>query len=278
MPQNPDLSYAVVDVFFGLSIVYLIIAAVMFIFFIYHRKHSEIRKGAPIITLVMLVGVAGLALSQLFMSLGKTGTTCALIIYFYRLSSVLLLVGVLVKNYRIYKIFNNKSANALVLTEIKLLSAIGIVFIFYVIWLTVIVAALGFGPALKQSSKDEYYQYIVCTVPYKTWNAIIDISLQVTQIIPLIASLILAWLTRGISAEYTESGKLAAFATIVFASLIIFLPLDYTLEDESQSALLRYVVYVEYLSITIISAFTLLFAPKIYALYKHNKKSKKRDE
>lgn len=274
IPQNADLSYAVVDVFFGLSIVYLIIAALMFVFFVYNRNHREIRKGAPMITLVMLVGVAGTALTQLFLSFGKTNATCPILIYLYRLSNILLFFGLLFKNYRIYKIFSNKSANALVLTENKLLLYIGIAFVAYAIWITVIVVPLEYKAILRQSSKDEYYQYIVCSVPYKAWELIITITLQISQIVPLIISLILAWLTRKIRADYSEANELAAFAIIVFAACIIFIPLNFTLTDESQSEILKYVIFVEFLTITIVSAFSLLFAPKIYSLYKHRKKSR----
>lgn len=274
VPQNPDLSYAVVAVFFGLSIVFLIFTAFMFVFFIYYRKHNELRKSAPIITLVMLAGVAGLAMAQLFSSFGKTDAICALVLYFYRLCSVLLFIGLLVKNYRIYRIFNNKCANSLVITEGKLLLAIGIVFILYAIWLTVIVVVLKYGAILKQSSKDEYYQYVACAVPNNSWNTIIEITLELTQLFPLIISLILAWFTRKIRAEYSESRELAAFATIVLAALIIFLPLNYTLTDESKSKILKYVLYVEYLTVAIVSALSILFVPKIYVLYMYNKKSK----
>ena len=276
MPQNADLSYAVVDVFFGLSIVYLIIASYMLFFFIYYRNHREIRKGAPIITLVMLIGVAGIAFTQLILSLGKYDGTCPLFLYFYWLSLVLLLTGLLGKNYRIYKIFSNKSASALVITEGKLLLFVGIVFFVYAIIITIIVAVLGFEAVLKQSTKDEYYQYIECAIPNTTWNKIFEIVFQLSQLVPLVASLILAWLTRKIRAEYAESRELAAFSIIVFFALIIFLPLIFTLTDESQSEVLGYVIYVEILSITIISAFCLLFAPKMYAFYKYNKKIERR--
>ena len=247
----------------------------MLVFFIYYRNHREIRKGAPVITLVMLIGVTGMSIALLILCLGQTDATCPIVLYFYRLSLVLLFVGLLVKNYRIYKIFTNKTANALVITEARLLSFIGIVFLIFVILLTLIVAVLGYQAVVKQSSKDEYYQYVQCAIPNKTWNDIIQISLQVFQAIPLIASLILAWLTRGIKAEYTESRELAAFATTVFTSMIIFLPLDFTLTDESQAEILRYVLYVEFLSIIIIAAFSLLFAPKIYAVYKYEKNLKR---
>lgn len=247
----------------------------MLVFFIYYRNHREIRKGAPVITLVMLIGVTGMSIALLILCLGQTDATCPIVLYFYRLSLVLLFVGLLVKNYRLYKIFSNKTANALVITEARLISFIGIVFLVFVVVLTLIVAVLGYKAVVKQSSKDEYYYYVQCAVPNKTWNDIVRISLQVVQAIPLIASLILAWLTRGIKAEYTESRELAAFATTVVAAMIIFLPLDFTLTDESQSEILRYVLYVEFLSITIIAAFSLLFAPKMYAVYKQNKKLKR---
>ena len=71
--------------------------------------------------------------------------------------------------------------------------------------------------------------------------------------------MILAWLTRKVQAEYRESKGLAAFSTIISASLIIFVPLNYTLGNETNSQILRYVITVEFLTVTFISIIALLF-------------------
>lgn len=185
-------------------------------------------------------------------------------------------MSLLFKNYRVYRIFANKKATAVFITENTLLMYIGISTLVFLILLTVIVAVFGFEAVIRQSSSNIFYQYVQCTLPNKAWNQIVQISLDVVIYLQVIASLILAWLTRKVQAEYRESRGLAAFAIILFVSLIIFIPLNYTLGDETDSQILRYVIVVEFFTITIISAFGLLFVPIVLSVYSQKKEDKGR--
>ena len=267
VPQNPDLSYAVVDVFFGVGIAEFIICIGLLIFLIYHRNNRVIRQCAPLVTATMLIGVTGLALAQIFLSFARTDAWCVINLYLFRISLNLILMSLLVKNYRIYKIFANKKAIAVSITESRLLFYIGITTLFYIIILTVVVSVLGFKAILRQSTSNRFYQYIQCAVPNKAWNDIFQISLDVIVFIQIIASLILAWLTRKVQLEYRESNGLAAFSITIFASLIIFIPLNYTLGNETNSQILRYVITVEFLTVTFISITALLFIPIVLSVY-----------
>ena len=266
VPQNPDLSYAVVDVFFGVGIAEFIICIGLLIFLIYHRNNRVIRQCAPLVTATMLIGVTGLALAQIFLSFARTDAWCVINLYLFRISLNLILMSLLVKNYRIYKIFANKKAIAVSITESRLLFYIGITTLFYIIILTVVVSVLGFKAILRQSTSNRFYQYIQCAVPNKAWNSIFVILLELILIIQIFASLILAWLTRKVQTEYRESRRLAAFSTILFVGLIIFVPLTYTLKDSTNSQILRYVIAVEFLTVVILSAISLLFVPIVLSV------------
>jgi hypothetical protein len=261
-----------VCVFFGIAIFEVVVCLILLVFLIYHRNNRCIRQTAFLITLTMLFGVIGLALVQIFLSFGATNAWCTINIYLFRISMNLVLMSLLVKNYRIYKIFTNKKAAAVSLSESRLLIYIGLSVVFYVIFLTVFVVALGFEAVLKKSSTNMFYQYIQCAIPNQTWNYIFKISLEIFLILQVFASLVLAWLTRNVQTEYRESRRLFAISTIIFVALIIFVPLSYTLKDSTDLQILRYVINVELLTVAIVSIVALLFAPIVFAVYADKRK------
>ena len=267
------MSYAVVNVFFGVGIAEFIICIGLLIFLIYHRNNRVIRQCAPLVTIAMLFGVTILALAQIFFSFARTNAWCTINLYMFRICLNIVFMSLLVKNYRIYKIFSNKKATAVSITESRLLFYIGITCLFYIIILTTFICIFGYKAALKQSTSNQFYQYIQCSIPNKTWNSILIIFLELILIIQIFASLILAWLTRKVQTEYRESRRLAAFSTMLFVELIIFVPLFYTLKDSTNSQILRYVITVEFLTVVILSAIFLLFVPIVLAVQSEKPKT-----
>lgn len=268
IPQNLNLSYAIVDVFFGISIAEVFISVCLIVFIFLHRNYRAIRQNAPWLTLAMLIGVLWMSISQLLLSFSRTDGMCYITLYFTRFGTMLLLMGLLVKNYRIYKIFSNNKATALSITEGRLLWFLVIFMFIYMAIVVALTISLDYGAYLKQSTKNQYYQYVQCCIPNSAWNKIVELYLLITLAIPVLASLILAWLTRKVRSEYRESSTLAAFSIVITISLLIFIPLSVTLSDESNSEALKYAVFVEYFSVVIFSAFGLLFFPKVYSVLK----------
>lgn len=219
----------------------------------------------------MLIGVTGLALAQICFSFSRTNAWCTINLYLFRISLNVILMSLLVKNYRIYKIFANKKATALSLSESRLLFDIAVTVVFYIILITTFVAVFGYNAVLKQSSSNMFYQYVQCAIPNSTWNIILIFVFEAILFIQIIASLILAWLTRKVRTEYRESRRLAAFSTIIFVETLIAVPLSYTLKGETNSEILRYVITAEFLTVTVLSAFAFLFVPTVINVLSKNK-------
>ena len=209
-------------------------------------------------------------MGQLLTSFGKTGALCTIVLFCFRVGLFVLLAGSLLKNYRIYKIFSNKTASAISITESRLLLYLGIATLLFTVFLVVVVTALGYDAIILQSSKDQFYQYVECKIPdSKAWNLIIKILLELLIIFLIIFSLIIAWITRKVDTSYRESRELVTFSIVIAAALIIFIPLNFTLNDGSNSEILKFVIQAEILSVTVIAAFALLFFPKVYAVLQH---------
>ena len=268
IPQNLDLSYAIVDVFFGVSILEFIICLLLFYFFITHRNHSHIRRNSYLVSLVILVGVTSSVIGLFFQSFARTDALCWITFYFLRAGLVFVTTGLFAKNYRIYTIFSNRGASAVNLSEEKLLIWIGTFSVIYLSFPTVIFLTVGYDAVTLQSTSNIYYKYVQCRIPNNTWDDICQFTIDIVLLIIIFASIILAWLTRSVSKEYRESHPLAAFSVIILAISLVLIPLGKTLDDETDSELFRYVISAEFNTVIIFSALGLLFIPKVFTILK----------
>jgi hypothetical protein len=269
VPQNPDLSYAVACVFFGISIIEIIVCLVLLVIFALNMDSRIVRQSGALLNVTMLVGTLMLSIAQLLTCLGNTDALCVLVLYFFRTGFMLLMSCLLLKNFRIYRIFGNKKATALNITELYLFGWVLLITGVYVGVITVFVAVFGFDAVLIQSTKDYFYQFIKCRIPFTTWNFIFEIFLEVTIVCLLVMTLILAWLTRRVHSDYSESKSLATFAGIVAIVLVILVPLSLTLGDESDSQIIRFVIQSEFILIIVVSSLGLLFIPKTIMIFRN---------
>jgi hypothetical protein len=234
------------------------------------------RRTSQMLTLTMLIGVMFVAMSQLIQSFAQTDATCTIVLYLFYFGSVLVLAGSLAKNYRIYRIFSNRTATAVNITESMLLVIVAIITIVFLVGMTAMVAVFGYNAIVLQSSTNIYYKYVQCLIPNDTWNTIFQFYIRLYCLFLLIASLIFAWLTRKVRSDYRESKTLTAFIYIVAAAFITLIPLQLTFGDETDSELFRYIIQMEYCTIVILSALGLLFFPKLYTIFRENKRGTSR--
>lgn len=268
VPQNPDLSYAVVVVAFAFAIIEIVVCTILLLIFGLNMNERVIRQNGSWLNVIMLAGVFTISVSQLMICFGNTDALCTIDVYFFRVGICLLLTTLIFKTYRIYLIFCNKTATPLSMSESSVVLKIFAVVFVYTIFITVFVAIFGYDAVIIQSTKNEFYQYVTCKIPSATWNTIFQIIATLFLFVLLFVVLCLAWMTRNVGREYRESSSLAAFTGIISATFIIFFPLYYVLDDESESELFRFIIRSEFAFISIWAAFFLLFFPKVYALYK----------
>lgn len=233
-----------------------------------HRDHSHIRRNSYLVSLVILLGVILSVMGLFFLSFSRTDAFCWITFYLLRTGLVFITTGLFAKNYRIYKIFSNQGASAVNLSEEKLLLWIGAFTVIYLSFPTVIFLTVGYDAVTLQSKSNIYYKYVQCRISNNTWDDICQLIIDIVLLIIIIASIILAWLTRSVSKEYRESQPLAAFSVILLAISIVLIPLGMTLKDETNSELFRYVINAEFDTVIIFSALGLLFIPKVFAILK----------
>lgn len=277
VPQNIDLTYAVAAVFFGIAIAELVICLFILCFYIVHRNNSHIRKSSFPISVAILIGIIVGCIGQITFSLGATDALCIITLYFYRTGLIVVLSGMLVKNYRIYRIFANKTASAINLSEVKLLSILIAIAAAYLCLLTVVVTVLGFNAELMYNANNIFYQYVECRVPNSTWNTIFTILMGAISAVIIIFFIAFAWLTRNISSDYRETKALSAFVVVVAATYLILVTIIYSFKDSTDSQLFRYILSAELVAIINTCTILLLFVPKIYSIIKQTRKRRHRE-
>lgn len=271
VPQNPDLSYAVVDVFFGVAISELILCVIVLIMFINYRNYRCIRKTSPYLSLVILTGLTLIAVGSALECFGATDALCTIKLYLTRFIVVVVLKSILVKNYRIYRIFTNKQAVSVSISEGRLLLIVFIGSLFYLAIMTTFVAVFGYKAVVLKSEENIYYEYVRCVIPNNTWNTLFNYFLEFYILIILILSLISTWLTRNVYSDYNESQAVTAFIVVITVLFAILNPLAVSFKDETDSEIFRFVISAEVALIFILSGLAFLFLPKFYMIYREKK-------
>lgn len=267
--DNPTLSDAIVAVFFSFDILALVLSCLIKFLFIYYRHDRIIRKSSPWFNFMILLGIDFILVGFIFYGMTYTTTTCFLYAWLVTLGSGLCLSSVLVKSYRIYRIFKNVEAKALTISDKDLFYFTGIIITIEIILLSIYSFVSGvLGPVVIQSTSDIYYKYRICQVPSDAIQITFTILIYSFNVSILISVSFLAFLTRKIDNSYSEARSIAyaVYCTLLFQ--IIFLPLVYTANDSTDCAITRYTVTGIIILCTSYLIIIFLFAGKVYKLLK----------
>ena len=271
MPSNPSLSDAVIAAFFG-AFIFLLLSAILAIgILFYYRDHVLIRKNTPRISLIVLIGVSFGLIGSICLCFGAYDWSCNVNFILIHVFGSLVFSGIIAKNYRIYKIFKNKSATAIVIKDSQLFVIIGAIFVYFFL-IFVLAICTSYGAYQYSSEENAFYLYIECSSSSYFWTVFIEIFIQVSATILKFFALILAFLTRNIAPSYSESYEILIILSIYFCVDIVTLPLYFELDNGSNSEILRTVLIFETTFITAASTIIILFYSRFYRVYRYDKK------
>jgi hypothetical protein len=269
--DNPTLSDGIVAVFFSFAVLAIIISFTIKGIFIYHRKDKSLRRSSPVFNFIILLGLDLIFIALIFYGLTYTTATCFLYAWLLAIGVGLCLSGVLVKSYRIYRIFKNSEATALIISDWKLGKFVILVIICELGLCSLYSFVSGIlGPVVIQSSSDIFYKYRICLVPSEAIQFTFLLLIYLFNFLLLISISVFALLTRKIDDSYSEARGIAyaVYCTILFQ--ICFLPLVYTSQDSTGSAMTRYAVTGIIILGNGYLVLTFLFGEKVFRLQKRN--------
>lgn len=155
----------------------------------------------------------------------------------------LILANLLVKNWRIYKIFSNRRADAVQLSDLQLLAITGMLLILILIQFFVYSFAGGTIALTRLQGKDNpFYVFDLCESPTAWFQTFQIIAYYVFFFVLAAITGVLGFLTRSAHAGYSESRNMAMIIYIYLCIAIIFIPLYYVQGLSTNSQDTRFVI------------------------------------
>lgn len=275
VPQNPNIDYGSIAFFFGLTIFLIIFNILAFVILIYNINHPLIRRNTPLMSLTVLTGMLLLLIGILILTTGLSDATCEIFDYFTNIGSALMFGGIIAKNYRIYKIFHNRSSTAVDIGDSKLFVIVACITMYFVL-LSIIDSILGIKALLLQSDTNPFYLFYQCGIESQFWQVFMSTVNELSLFFLRLTALILAWYTRKVVSIYSESRVINIIVAFTTCLSICFIPLYYALRKGTDSAVLKMVITSIYITLTVGLTLVLLFYYPFYNLYKYQMKIKRR--
>eukprot|EP01103_Thecamoeba_quadrilineata_P006336 TRINITY_DN16061_c0_g1_i1.p1 TRINITY_DN16061_c0_g1~~TRINITY_DN16061_c0_g1_i1.p1 ORF type:complete len:792 (+),score=77.76 TRINITY_DN16061_c0_g1_i1:105-2480(+) len=250
---DPSLAigYVITSIIAAFGYIYLIVCLFLIFWF---RRSGRIRAvGSTFLIVADLTCIAGI--TAIFCYIGKPSSAlCAFRPWILCIPSGLLIGALAVRQYRVWRVYGNKSINPIPFSEFKLLL---ITFALIVPDLILLVCWTAFD-TLEATQEDG--NHLLCTSDYEVVFYVLFLSYKA---LISIASCILAVLTRNFPGAYSDA-RLIGFAlyneSIVGAILI---PIIFVLNTE---------YFIQWILITLgilfyyLSTFSIVMIPKIYGL------------
>ena len=263
--------------FFSIDIVLIVITVALLIFVIVKRKHRIIRRSGVVSLVTILLGILWIEASEIIMVLKITETTCKLIDMFYLIGVSFIISTLVAKLYRIYRIFQNPTAQAVLISD-KDLGIFTFIICFGSIFLFILYTTLGGGlqPITKTAELDPFYVFNICEIPKTTFQTGFLIAFYVYFVSIFVAAGLLAFITRKTLREFNESSNIGSVVYCWIGIAIIYAPIYYLQGNSTNSNQTRYIIRYIAMDLAIIQTLSILYWGKISDVIRSEKRAHKR--
>lgn len=275
--DSPDLSDSLLAVFFGLTIFLMVITVALLAFVILKRNHRIIRNSGLYSSVLVLLGLLCGELSMIFMCVGISRVICSLIDIFLLLGICLVIGTLVAKLYRIYRIFQNPTAQAVYITDKDLFIFVCLItlgcFTLLVLYETI---GGGLRPITKSADSNPLYTYNICEVPNETIQLTFTIIFYVYFVSIFVIAGILAFLTRRTAREFNESFDVGMVVYTWLGIALIYAPIYYVQGDSTNSNQIRIAARFIAFTLALILTMGILYWGKVWRIIKLEMKLRKR--
>lgn len=268
-PRDEDLSTPLGVITFSIAIT-LCIFVVLLAFIVYtYRDAPVVKRMSPTFCILILIGMVLSLVAIVLWSTKPDTITCILRIWAFVIGIGIIFANLLVKTYRLYKIFHGKRQAIIKgVTDKDMLIMSAIIISVDVALLLVFTFVDGLpGPAVVHLESNFLYSYTICSEKDQGIDEAIFGILLVFNIVLLFFCAFFAYQIRNIDERFNESTRIAV--TVYFISIItvIGIAIYYSVENTTgvaayQFATVSYGVFAVVMSIAII-----LFGPVLFVFY-----------
>ena len=192
-----------------------------------YRRRVVIRSSSVIFLEVMLLGISLLYLSAIILVQSPTLGSCSTFAWFCTFGLQLTFVPLFMKMYRIYKIFSRKQLKIVKLTDLRLLSYMGVLLLFDI----VVMSAWQSSAPLQPLTTHVYSgvndrQYLQCNLTGGGATYVVIIGIEKAML--LLFGCVMSFSTRKVSGTFNESTSVAwsiyntILATVIVIPIIVF--------------------------------------------------------
>eukprot|EP00455_Lapot_gusevi_P041174 TRINITY_DN4746_c0_g1_i3.p1 TRINITY_DN4746_c0_g1~~TRINITY_DN4746_c0_g1_i3.p1 ORF type:complete len:702 (-),score=115.84 TRINITY_DN4746_c0_g1_i3:115-2109(-) len=259
----PEDQNGIFAIFAVLCVVNLVFHIVVLCF----REHKVIRASSPLFCHLMLLGSTCAYVAIMLKSADlqtNTKALCQLVPLFLGLAFSLIIGSLLMKTWRIAKIFNNPDLRIVAIENRNL---VGVILVFllvegicHIIWYAVDAPKVS----LRVDPLDKYADFYACQMQYSmAWWLL----LLLPKIVALIYGCLLAYQVRNVNADFNEAKFIAMtiYNTMILGLLVVGLLV--LLDDQLRNQYLTFCVGVALVSF---NNNLILFLPKFYQIYVDN--------
>lgn len=219
----------------------------------------------------MIFGVLMALTGMIFSCLASSTAICILEYMFLYGGLSLLISGMVAKTYRIYRIFSNRKAIALVIKDWKLIVFMLLVMGYFLLLIGLSIIA-GFGSYTFQSPSNPYYFFTSCNFASGTWRLIFRILLALSLLALIIVAVVLGVLNRNVPSSFGNARAIYISSVVVIIVYIIFESLYHITGSSTDSETIKFVIRLEMSVINTLTVLFVFFLPTIYRAYRYEKR------
>ncbi|KAJ3390878.1 hypothetical protein HDU92_000238 [Lobulomyces angularis] len=252
--------------FFTITAIFFSAVCLIFFFIIFkNRKLKTVNHSSPTFMLLMVVGnIVGFL--SILPYIGKpTNTSCLLSVWMVVLSYSIAISSMLVKNYRVFRIFRNKLAGALKLDDVALLKKCAAIISVNIFLLIIWSAFDAPKPHLLPLSNSQYW---TCASTSSSFNIGINIALFIYNGFLLGVGVYLAYHTRGIPGAFNES-KMIGFS--IYTMILLYVILIPFVFIDSMGGMFQFIFRGAAIELSSLALLLNMFLPKIILISNQEK-------
>eukprot|EP01132_Coremiostelium_polycephalum_P010108 gene10108-12397_t len=259
------ISTPVVITFIILSIFFILLCLLAIVAVIYYRNSKSIRSASPIFCIAILIGGIMVFISVIMWVVSPTNSICRVRYWLVSLGYTILLGNMVVKNFRIYLLFNNKQLKVLKITNSKLFPYVAGAVLVNII-LLLLFTLIGNLDTVQRRNIDDIgkYEYIAECHTNSGGDVILYILLGFYGVMILIGCFVSFKIRTVDIDEFNESKSIASILYAITFCLFIIVPLFISNSKIHD----RLIILAASFTFTTASGLLILFVPKFYKIYK----------
>lgn len=210
LETGAELSTGIGGFVITLSLIIIIASLLFMVFFYRHRQDRNIKRSSPLFNQLILTGIIFVAIGLIIWTPEQSQATCIVKVWLSVIGFGLIMSSILVKTYRINKIFHTLKVRYISLSDLELIKFGLPLLIVELVLLIIYTFADGLPhPELVVGRSPQIFSYTICTTTNETFQGVLTGLIMSYNFLLVLIAAVLAYKVRHVVREYNESAHIA---------------------------------------------------------------------